>query len=176
MNRWVFVIAVTAIVVGFQNCAKTNLNEAQSTGANIGTGEYNKTDAKDFKKVTLPDYSKNQYLDLDLKSGKLVAFENLGEIRGDQYCLNDQELLEIQNLLAESQVCEPVADASKVEGQVCTMIYQYPYAMLIDSKHEIRLGEKNNGCDAPVDLCGDAPKKLKVFIDKILKSLKDKSC
>lgn len=176
MKKWGLVLLLGSVIFGFQNCAKTNLNESTTQNPNLANGQFNKTDAKDFKKVTLPDYNNNQYLDLDLRSGKVTVFENLGEIRGDQYCISEDELKEVQVLLNDSQVCDPVADVSKIEGQVCTMIYQYPYAILSDGKLEIKLGEKHSGCDVPVDLCGDSPVKLKFFIDKILKNLKNKSC
>lgn len=151
-----------------------------SDASSASSGGLNKADgplpAADFNKLVMWNNDKQQMVDTDLKTGEMWVFEEYGNTRGNRYCLSATELYELQTILKNSSVCVPTVDFDKAKNQVCTMNYEFPYASLMNEKDEFRLGEKNNGCDEPADLCGDRGPMLKNYIASILAQLSSKPC
>jgi hypothetical protein len=106
-----------------------------------------------------------------MSTGQMTAFEEAGQVQGETYQLSSEKLSELQSIMQGSEVCEPILEAAHFEGRVCTMAYRYPYAVLFEKGLEIRLGEKNDGCDVAVDLCGAKADKLKAWTKSVVESL-----
>jgi hypothetical protein len=166
-------VASFFLVVFFQNCGKppATTDSTSQVGVTTSNQQYNKYSAEGFSTLSLWDYLQNRYLDLNLKTGQMVAFEEGGQVAGQTYQLPADKLAEVQNLLKEAQVCEPVINPAELEGRVCTMAYRYPYAVLVEKGEEIRLGEKTDGCDVPVDLCGDQASQLQSWTRSVVEHL-----
>jgi hypothetical protein len=162
------------LIVSFQNCAQRNVApDGLSAGSGIGV---NMVSAKDPSKVVLWNPTKDEYLDLNLADGKMIAYEQYGESRGSTYCLTDSESSELKSILATSDICEPQVDYEAIKDKTCTMLYKFPYVSIVKDNNEYRLGEMNTGCDQPVDLCGDRAQMLKNFTTMVVSSLDNRLC
>lgn len=176
MKKYIALAGVMLMILSFQNCAQRNValdSSADSAASGIGMDV---TPAKNLNKVVIWNPDKQQYIDVSLETGKMVAFEEFGQVRGDKFCLTQSELSELQTILQNSSICEPKVSLEAAKDQVCTEIYKYPYASLVQGSREFRLGEMNSGCDKPVDLCGDNAAMLKNFSTAILKNLESRAC
>jgi hypothetical protein len=180
MKQLSFLVGVFVLVISFQNCSQhnANLSESESSLNPQKKGESNiiETPIYEVKKLVLWNSSKMQFLDLDVSTGKMTAFEEGGTVLGDQYCLSANELSEVKTILLNSSVCETALDYEQMKDQVCTMLYKYPYASIDTGKNEFRLGEQTSGCDIPADLCGDKSQMLKNFVAMVINTLPQKSC
>ena len=168
LGMWCFVL-----VLFFQNCGKPpGVSESESAiGVVSSAQQYNKYSLVGFPTLSIWDYQKFRYLDLDLASGQMIAFEQNGQVRGETYQLPEAKLTEVRSLLEGAEVCEPLVNLEDREGRVCSMAYRYPYAILADKGEEIRLGEKTDGCDVPVDLCGDRATQLQSWSRSVIEAL-----
>lgn len=166
-------VASFFLVLFFQNCGKppASSDTSPQTGITSANQQYNKYAVEGYSTLSLWDYIQNRYLDLDLKTGQIVAFEEAGQVRGDTYQLAADKLTEVQGILKNSEICEPVINPADLEGRVCTMAYRYPYAVLSDKGDEVRLGEKADGCDVPIDLCGAQAANLQTWTRSVVESL-----
>lgn len=176
MKKYIALATVMLIIVSFQNCAKRNVALDSSADSSALGIAMDVTPAKNLNKLVLWNPDKQQYLDVSLETGKMVAFEEFGQVRGDKYCLSQSELSELQTILQNSSICEPKVSFEASKDQVCTEIYKYPYISLVQGSREFRLGEMNSGCDKPVDLCGDKAGMLKNFSTAILRNLESRVC
>ncbi len=174
----VFIGFFSLLMVSFQNCSQHNFATQQSVGES--TTALSKSagvqPATDFTQLTLWDNQNQQILDVNLTNGEMVAFEDYGSVRGAKFCLTADELTEVKTILANSSVCVPDIDLKNAKDQICTMLYQYPYASLSNAKDEIKLGERTSGCDQPSDLCDDKGAMLKNFSASVLKNLEQRKC
>lgn len=169
------VIAVTGffLVLFFQNCGAPPANMDAETQAGLSPSgqQYNKYSVQEFPTLSLWDFNHNRFLDLDLQSGQMVAYEQGGQVRGETFQLRPQQIEELQSILDSAEICEPIIDPQDREGRMCSMAYRYPYAILLAQGEEVRLGEKADSCDLPVDLCGDKAKILQGWVTKTVNSL-----
>lgn len=179
MKKFSVLLGLFILIVSFQNCAqrRVDLEQSDTSGlpSNKSTGEVIEMPITEVKKVVLWDSSGMQFLDLDLSNGRMTAFEEGGTVLGKNYCLSSNELSEVKTILLNASVCEPRLDP-QLKDQVCTMLYQYPYASIDTGKNEYRLGEMTSGCDLPTDLCGDKASMLKNFVSSVISTLPNKSC
>lgn len=168
MSKFSVLVVLVLMIASFQNCGKVQQTDIASNSPSPNT-QYNKFSVEEYKVLSLWDYKRMQYLDIDLKSGEIKVFQEAGQAAGPTYQLNDAELAVAQATLASSQICEPVV---RVEtGEACTMSYRYPYAILVDKGDEVRLGEMTTGCDIPVDLCDDKAAQMKSWSSHIVEHL-----
>lgn len=175
MKRVIALTSLLLLMLSYQNCAQRNVN--QSDGGPTASGVIaEEIPAKGTEKMTIWDQGRQQVLDLDLVSGRMISYENYGDVRGASFCLNKSELSEVKTILENSSICEPAVNFEEMKNKVCTMLYKYPYVTLVKGLSEYRLGEMNNGCDIPVDLCGDKAEMLKNFITSVLKTLPAHAC
>lgn len=166
-------VAGLFLVIFFQNCGK--VPESADTSTQVGVvspnQQYNKYAMEDFPILSLWDYKLHRYLDLDLKTGRMVSYEENGQVRGDVLQLPSERLTEVQGILQGAEICEPLVDLEARQDRMCTMIYSYPYAILSSKTDEVRLGERTDGCDVPVDLCGSKSELLREFTRSVVESL-----
>lgn len=164
------------MVVFFQNCGKPP--SATSTGENTGltseeTGgnsNFNKIQIAQLDSISLWDEARQRFLNIDVSSGSIQAFEQAGRIPGATYQLSPEQQSSLSAILSQAEACEPVDKAQK-KYYMCTMVYGYPYATLISSSQELKLGEKASGCDVPVDLCGEKAQQLKSWSQAVVDGL-----
>ena len=175
MRKGLVIFSFLGLILSFQNCAKS----PQDNGV-ADPGEtpitFNKVPASDYKSMTLWDYDNGQFLDLDLKTGRMTAFEEYGYVRGDQFCLSETEKTTLAEIMENAEICNPKNNGTSMQDQACSMVYRYPYASLTNGSEEIKLGEKTNGCELPIDLCGEKGQLLKKFVASVVATIKSHSC
>lgn len=170
----VLVIPAFFMILFFQNCGKAPIpqGDALHTGVvEANAPQYNKYSVDGYKTLSLWDVNTHRFLDLNLQTGEILAFEEAGQTTGSRYQLTEAQMTELRSILNSAEICEPIVKPEDLEGRVCTMQYHYPYATLMDQGEEVRLGEKTSGCDIPVDLCGTKAKDLKDWAVSTVSSL-----
>lgn len=171
------VLAVTGffMIIFFQNCGKppaTIEMEQPQAGIVSSNQQFNKYSVQEFSVLSLWDFHHNRFLDLNLESGQMIAYEQGGQVRGETFQLPSEKMVELDSILNSAEVCEPVINPQDREDRMCSMAYRYPYAILMDQGQEIRLGEKADSCDVPADICGDKAKQLQSWVAGVVNSLK----
>lgn len=161
------------LVLFFQNCGKPPASSENGTSAGVvgSTQQYNKFSVDSFTTVSVWDFMRNRYLDVDLKTGKVTAFEEAGQVTGESFQLSAEKLASLGEILTGAEVCEPIVNPADLEGRACNMAYRYPYVALVDKSDEVRLGEKTSSCDVPIDLCGDKAASLKSWSTSLVEGL-----
>jgi hypothetical protein len=177
MRKTYLAVIGFVLVLSFQNCSQA----PQPGGKDVGAGEasaptYNKYSVSSYSTLAVWDYVRSQYLDVNLQTGEMVSYAEAGQVRGETFCVPLAQMKELHQILNSAEVCEPIVNSQELAGQVCTMQYRYPYASLVDKSDEVRLGEKTNGCDVPIDLCGDKAQQLKNWTKSIVSNLSQMTC
>jgi len=181
MKKYLGIVVVGVLLISFQNCRQVNCdpngkNCEAAAGKPQQEIQYEKTKVEGFTKLVVWDYQRNQFLDLDLKTGELTAFEQAGSVRGSKYCLNSTDTKRVNEILIGSEICKPLDNLSSNPETVCAQVYKYPYASLVNSRDEIHLGEKTDGCQIPTDLCGSKAQELLQFTTGIVVNLDKLVC
>lgn len=158
--------SVMILLFAFQNCGRSDM--LTSVGLEAGV-TYNKVEASQFRTVVMNDFYRNRSLDVDVDSGVVLTSDN------QRFCLGQLDRQQLQDILRLAQVCEPLNKPARPD-MVCTMIYKLPYAELRSSSQVYKLGEKRDGCDVPVDLCGESALEFKMFIDGVMSRIEGMSC
>lgn len=172
MGKFSILVLMVAMIASFQNCGKVQQVEMATTSNTPTSLQYNKFSIADYKTYSIWDYQRSQFLDVNLETGEVRVFQEAGNASGPVMWLKDDVLAVAKTTLASAEVCEPVVDISTGE-QNCTQMYRYPYAILVNKGDEIRLGEMNNGCDVPVDLCGSKSDEMKQWSSRIVENLEN---
>jgi hypothetical protein len=161
------------LMMFFQNCGKppSGANSQELTGVALPNQQYNKYEVGSPQKISLWDFNHARFLDLDLKSGQMVAYEQGGQMRGETFQVSPERMSELQGILNGAEICEPIVSAKSSEDQMCAMVYRYPYATMMGQGDEVRLGEATSGCDIPTDLCGEKAKQLQSWSKSLVDSL-----
>lgn len=163
------------LILGFQNCQKANWNQETSVSINTPAG-FNKIAASDYPVLQMWDYSAGRTFDVDVASGRIGVYLEYGNQRDQDRCLTAEQLQELQALVADAEVCQPVSTPDQYLSRQCTQEYRAPYAVLAAGGETLRLGEKTNGCDVPTDLCGDKADVLQDFVRRMLASVDQQAC
>lgn len=160
------------LVMFFQNCGKPVSNSSQElAGISPSNQQYNKYAVEAPQTLSLWDYLHARFLDIDLATGQMVAYERGGQDRGETFQVPADKMTALRAIMSGAEICEPIFNEKDTEGRVCTMEYRYPYATLSGQGDEVRLGEKTNGCDVPTDLCGEKAQQLKDWSKSLIESL-----
>lgn len=117
----------------------------------------------------------SQTLFIDPQTGLIdVVDAQNGESVGQNFCLKQEQVNQLQGILAAARICE----SKRVEsaGQVCTMEYEFPYAKLHLLNQKVHLGERFSGCDQGTDLCGEYSVLMRNFISEVKSQLADLKC
>jgi len=173
MRQYFIAAAMLVVMMAFQNCGKSG-DTAFTTNDLSFTQPMTKIRADEFTSLVMTDASSATFLEVNLSSGQIHGFDDRGISTGAHYCLGDRDRLQLDEVLKGSEVCQPVSQAP--QGENCMMVYQYPYAQLKSAGLEINLGEKRNGCDVPVDLCGARAAQLKSLVASLLTRVEGLSC
>lgn len=141
----------------FQNCA-----QAPNVGAPEVSGSLEVAPAPNTTKQSLRSYQEvwwpelrsqsGGWLRLDTHTGKIEQVSWEGQVSRLAGYLSSSQLNEFRKLEQSLEVCVP-QEATPAPGQMCTMIYKYPYARLTQKASIVNLGEMRNGCDIPIDFC-----------------------
>lgn len=179
MKKFAVLVVLLGVFVSYQNCSPGN-GLSQSSPAELTTQtptSYNQVSVQSSPSLSVWDSSHGQFLDVDLLSGKISAFVDGGQSAGGNYCLTPALQQSLQQILSGAQICIPVVDPQQYASQVCAMVYAEPYASLVgsDSK-QYNLGEKNDSCEIPVDLCGSASGALKAWSASLISQLQNLNC
>lgn len=200
MKRYVFAGLAFCLVIGFQNCAGnkqfSDMNSSDALGNPFEVTPMEKIDVSQTEIIEIPESSyleaqlqdailqtkatsnfTTHHLEIDVKTGVIDVIEdNSGEaITGLQYCLNSQDLSQLDTILTDSKICEDKVIAQ--DQRACTMQYQFPYARLhFAETGAVALGEVFNACHRGYDLCGEKRDLLQEFLGKVQSELKSKKC
>lgn len=174
MNKFSTLLVMVLLIASFQNCGKVQQADLASNKQNPGgeVTQYNKFSTSGYGVLSVWDYKRLQYLDIDLKSGEIRIFEEAGSAVGNTMQLKSEELAVAQATLAQAQVCEPVPQIQS-PAENCNMMYRYPYAILVNRSDEVRLGEMTSGCDVAIDLCENKGREMKQWSSRIVEHLLD---
>jgi hypothetical protein len=118
------------------------------------------------------------YYLINLADGRIQSFDVNSKKLNFNFCLTNNDRVALENILHTAQICEPNSEKSGEQGdRFCTMEYVMPYAKLNFPSHiAYALGERNSGCDIPIDLCGDHSALLRGFVRSLLLNIKTKIC
>ncbi|PWU12837.1 MAG: hypothetical protein C5B49_15555 [Bdellovibrio sp.] len=158
---------VLVLLAGFQNCAQSV--GGMVTDSTPVSALDNKISASQFRELIMNDLNNNRTIDLDIDSGVAVDESN-----NHRYCLPLSERDALSQILGQAEVCEPIQHASP--SQQCSAEYVFPYAQLRSSGLAVNLGEKRDGCESPIDLCGESSTALKSFIIAALSRIETLDC
>lgn len=164
--------SILVVMMAFQNCGRAT--DMVGLQAGVDSTPMTKMKADQFGSLVVTDVEKQRALDVDLASGQISGQDERGIATGEHYCLGEEDRRQLIELLTSAEVCEPIHNVAP--GQQCAMLYQYPYARLRNASQEVNLGEKNHGCDIPVDLCGAKGAELKRLTDSLLARIDHLSC
>jgi hypothetical protein len=201
MKRIISFSILTALIIGFQNCAKIQLQESPKNQASVSMNPVTSQPAtfnpNSADKLLIPNNpnienskagpslnSDIYYFQINLTTGGISSYDfNEEVLQNKTFCLSDSDLNELKSILNNAAVCdktsataEATPDSSNSSEKLCTAVYKEPYASLIFGDSEVKLGEAKSGCDEPVDLCGAHKDLLKGFVTNLLKNISTKSC
>lgn len=174
MKQYFVVAAMLAVMMSFQNCGKAGTAGLSGSEDPNSLTPVVKIKADEFSSLVMTDSSSATFWDIDLTSGQIHGFDDRGIATGAHHCLGERDRLQLDELLKTAEVCQPVSQVP--QGENCTMIYQYPYAQLKSAGREVNLGEKRNGCEIPVDICGAQAGQLKSLVASLLTRVESMSC
>lgn len=174
MRQYLVAGAILIVMMAFQNCGRAvDSNALNSTSDASSTAPVTKVSANEFSSLVLTDAEKAQFFEVDLSSGQIHGFDDRGLATGEHYCLGEKDQLQLKEVLENAEVCKPTVSA---KAEQCLMVYQYPYASLKSSSLEVALGEKHDGCEIPVDLCGERASQLKALVSSLVSRVQGMSC
>jgi hypothetical protein len=185
MKRSIFAIVGFCVVLGYQNCGRSQFGDVSSNDAFSNPTEVQpveKIDVAQTRVVEVPENAflegqlqapiekaaptsalASHHLEIDVKTGVIdVLDQNNTKTPGLQYCLNAQDLDRLTAILASAKICEESAPTDS--GLNCTMNYQFPYARLHLADAEVPLGESMSGCHHGPDLCGDQKGQMQALL------------
>jgi hypothetical protein len=175
--RLVFAVCTLGVVMAFQNCGKppsSGLGSGDTSSSPLSSSQYKVTEAQSFSVLSISDENNGRVLDVDLNTGIGSMFRASGSSLNQKRCLTPALKAELVSILAQAQVCEPLE--KRRNQQVCTTIYEFPYATLKEANSQVSLGEKTSSCSNSSDLCGDSAAKLRDFASRLVKQLDLLSC
>ena len=82
------------LVLLFQNCGKPPGNSENSnlTGVSASNQQYNKYSVGNFSTLSLWDFLNGRFLDLNMQTGEIAAFDEGGQVPGQVYQLPPEKL------------------------------------------------------------------------------------
>jgi hypothetical protein len=188
MIRYVFVGLAFCLVIGFQNCARTQ--EAGTSNNDILSNPSEKVDVSQTEIVEVPvEYyiehlpqpitqakvASLYHMEIDVKSGVIQVIDQNNQVNaGVQFCLSQQEADSLRAILNSAEVCDGSVAADP--NAMCAQVYAFPYAKLHTPEAEISLGEASDTCHHGPDLCGDQKAMLQSFLANLQGSLLSKTC
>lgn len=162
-------VASGVLLLSFQNCAQ------QSPGLQSESSEgliQNKIEDPVLAQAQSLDIltQGDQRISLNLHTGELIQ-----EVEGIQMkkCLSESLRGQIQDLLANSDLCEP---QEPTPDMACAQVYSAPYSEIHWSDKSVKVGEAFSSCHKDIDLCGQDGKILKGLLKDVLNRWNEWSC
>lgn len=195
MKRGLALISATCLILGFQNCAQSNLQSGVGITSdvaitapknNLSTGEDSSGVTAKVTFVEIPNMEQSgsslqkaysgeptQYrLVVSLQSGTISLMDNKNESL-EKRCLSSSSLQELKAILSGSSIC---ADTVSSEA-LCAQVYSPGYASLYADDERINLGEKYDSCgNGHRDLCGGVADVFQNYISHLRQNWADMSC
>ena len=148
-------VLIFAAGLSYQNCHNQSFVQQDSENQKKQPGETTGS----WSAVRFSSETSDSWFEVDPNTGEIYPVDADGEplenASGQRHCLTDEQKNQLNTLLLEASVCEPIEPTDP--NAMCTMIYMFPYAQLIDGSSEdlspLVLGESQNGCMKPRDLC-----------------------
>lgn len=159
-------LSLVLVAVTFQNCGKAPM----SPGDQATSEDFQKIEASQFSNMVVHDEVSRKNLSVDLNSGVIEVSSNAGS---QQKCLTLEDRQRLDAILLDASICKP---KSQSRGDICTMIYRMPYAVLNENEQSVALGAANNGCEIPTDLCEGRGDELRVFVEALKSRIDSLSC
>lgn len=178
MKRLLALGTMFCLVLGFQNCSQSSLQDSTLAGAdvtvNLPSGSGGSVSDKSVGKVTyveipnvVNDFSVQQKageiyrLVISVNSGEIQAVDDKNSLL-EKRCLSSEHLQELKTILGGSSVCEAASSAA----EQCAMRYKAGYASLFVNEKRLNLGEELDSCGrGRKDLCGAATDVFKAYLD-----------
>lgn len=181
LNKFFALITMLCLVLGFQNCSKSALQNSEGLDGNsvtvsLPSGNGSQSAAK-VTYVEIPNADLSQAVSAAkasaaISSNRLVISVQSGIIQLmddsnavlEKRCLSSASLNELNTILSGSSVC-----AAKVaSGDVCGMRYKEAYASLYADENRVKLGEEQDSCGTGrKDLCGEMANVFQNYVSHV---------
>ncbi len=156
------------ILFSYQNCSYPKENSIPSGNSNqismlanekvqsitFLTSE-NTVVQQNSKNFTL--VSQNSYV-VDYVSGEILKSVQVTATI-EKYCLSENLLTELRNIIESSSVCK--IENKQPEGQSCSQVYKYGYALILTNNGSLDLGSSSDSCmNNAIDFCESTSKDM----------------
>lgn len=168
MHKTYLLIGMFLFVGFFQNCSSTSNYNAQASHS-----KNTKESPVAYQKIVSPTVDTllfnllpedNRFFELKTSSGHIQEYSIDGQtLPASQFCLEQSEQEELQNILSSISVCVPHQENPKPDI-VCAQSLIEPYAELMINQKLFRLGAQYDSCQIPIDLCDDQASLLKGYM------------
>lgn len=163
-------------LTAFQNCGKS-----QPAAPNVDSNQYTIQSTEDVNKVTIhmepfinnpelithPQYRHVHSIEVSLLQKTYRALDVNNDGLGPILPLKELQSQNLEDLFKQASVCKPLNKSVSPES-ICTMEFRLAYADLHDPTETVSLGQSENGCVTPVDLCGDDASLLKSYLKELV--------
>jgi hypothetical protein len=170
MKKIAAILGLGLLILSFQNCSSPEL---VAQGQDEREVIYDKIKAVPVTDIVFWDESRGLRLDVNLSTGVMTAFEEMGQVRGETYCLPENAKLTLNEILADANICLPEPTAIP---EVCAQVYHAAYASLTIGTKSYNLDERLDSCTPAVDLCDPQAQVLKAFVQNTLLQLERYTC
>ncbi|MEN0058406.1 MAG: hypothetical protein AAGB31_06190 [Bdellovibrio sp.] len=167
MKRVLALMTMFCLVLGFQNCSQSNLQNAGDLSGDVSVIIPSEVGASESQStvtyVEIPEVSAESSVSSKASSealaGRLVISMQSGSIQLmddannvlSQRCLDSSRLKELKTILSGSSICATEVSAD----QICAMRMKSAYASLYADERRVNLGEEMDSCGrGKKDLCG----------------------
>ena len=163
-------------LTAFQNCGKS-----QQGSQNAGADQFITQSTEDVNKVTIhmepfinnpelithPQYRQVHSIEVSLLQKTYRALDVNNDGLGPTLPLKDLQSQNLEDLFKQASVCKPLNKSLSPET-ICTMEFRLAYADLHNAEETVSLGQAENGCVTPVDLCGDDASLLRSYLKELV--------
>lgn len=191
-KRWAVLVGASCLILGFQNCTQSSLQDSQLASLNEvavtlpgAGGESGSSESAKVTYVEIPNVSENienvaakssdispYRLVIAASSGRIQLVDQMNSVL-EERCLSEESLAELKNILSGSSVCA----APVQEADMCAMRYTPAYASLYANEKRVNLGEEKDSCGTGrQDLCGGLAEVFQAYVAHIRANWADMSC
>ena len=169
MKKYLPVLVTSGVLMfSFQNCSQQQ-SHLLSEGSSIPQAKIEDPVLSQAQSIDILTQG-DQKISLDLSSGELIQ-----DVQGNiqKKCLPDSIRGEIQDLLANSNLCETREPGPEV---ACAQIYAPAYGEIHWANKSIKVGEAFSSCHKDVDLCGQDGMILRGLLRDVITRWSEWSC
>lgn len=170
VRKWGF-IAMTAIILSYQNCSRTNFDQS----GNIASSN-NRASAPAANPVILqieiPVFKGLLSVDLESQTVQKITGSNQSS---QLNCLNTVDFEDLISYAENYSLCDEVQSGEYPNSgqEICTQLYRAPYVSLVFENLKLNLGEAFDGCGKGYkDFCGSKADEFANLIQAIIQKCK----